>query len=69
MAKLDNTKQVTYDIKDARVEIQDNELVLLNEDAFDQPIKISDLFNGYLGQAVDLKVVGAEHITQKVFDE
>ena len=68
MAKLDNTKQVIYDIKDARVDSQDNELVLINEDAFEQPIKITDLFNGYIGQAIDLKLGGAEHITPDMFE-
>lgn len=67
MAKLDNTKQIIYDIKDARVEEQDGELILVNEDNFTEPIKIVDLFATYIGQSIDLKLGGAERISADMF--
>lgn len=68
MGKMDNTKQIIYDIKEARVEEVDGEITLVNEDVFEKPIKISDLFNGYIGQSIDLKLGGAERINPNMFD-
>ena len=42
----------------ANVQIN-GELVLVNEEAFDAPISIVNMFKQYVGQAIDLKLGGA----------
>lgn len=69
MAKLDNTHQTIENIVGARVEEINDELVLVNEEAFDTPISIVSMFRQYIGQAIDLKLGGAAPISSSMFDE
>ena len=68
-SKLDNTHQTIENIVGARVDEINGELVLINEDAFPEPISITGLFKKYIGQAVDLKLGGATPISSSMFDE
>lgn len=69
MAKLDNTHQTIENIVGARVDEIDGDLVLINEEAFDEPISIINMFKKYVGQAIDLKLGGATPISGLMFDE
>lgn len=69
MAKLDNTHQTIENIVGARVEEINGELVLVNEEAFDAPISIVNMFKQYVGLAIDLKLGGAAPISSSMFDE
>ena len=69
MAKLDNTHQTIENIVGARVEEINGELVLVNEEAFDAPISIVNMFKQYVGHAIDLKLGGAAPISSSMFDE
>lgn len=69
MAKLDNTHQTIENIVGARVEEINDELVLVNEEAFDTPISIVSMFRQYIGQAIDLKLGGVAPISSSMFDE
>lgn len=69
MAKLDNTHQTIENIVGARVEEINDELVLINEEAFSEPISIMNMFRKYAGQAIDLKLGGATPISGSMFDE
>lgn len=69
MAKLDNTHQTIENIVGARVEEINGKLVLVNEEAFDTPISIVNMFKQYVGQTIDLKLGGAAPISSSMFDE
>lgn len=68
MAKLDNTHQIIENIVDARLDEIDGELVLVNEEAFPEPINVVSMFRQYLGQTIDLKLGGATPISGSLFD-
>lgn len=69
MAKLDNTHQTIENIVGAIVDEIDGELVLINEEAFSEPIRIVNLFKQYIGQAIDLKLGGSTPISGSMFDD
>lgn len=69
MAKLDNTHQTIENIVGARVEEINGELALVNEEAFDAPISIVNMFKQYVGQVVDFKLGGAASISSSIFNE
>ncbi len=69
MAKLDNTHQTIENIVGAKVEEINGELVLINEEVFDIPINILNMFKQYVGQFIDLKLGGAAPISNSMFDE
>lgn len=68
MAKLDNTHQIIENIVGARLDKINDRLVLVNEEAFPEPIDIINMFNQYLGQVIDLKLGGATPISGSLFD-
>ena len=69
MAKLDNTHQTIENIVGAMVDEIDGELVLINEEAFSEPISITNMFKKYVGQCIDLKLGGATPISGSMFGE
>lgn len=69
MAKLDNTHQTIENIVGARVDEINGEIVLINEEAFEEPISIINMFRQYVGQTIDLKLGGAMPISGSMFDE
>ncbi|MBM6685392.1 hypothetical protein H9X90_05125 [Faecalicatena contorta] len=68
MAKLDNTHQIIENIVGARLDKINDRLVLVNEEAFPEPIDVINMFNQYLGQVIDLKLGGATPISGSLFD-
>ena len=68
MAKLDNTHKIIENIVGARLDKINDRLVLVNEEAFPEPIDIINMFNQYLGQVIDLKLGGATPISGSLFD-
>ena len=47
----------------------DGELVLINEEAFSEPISIINMFKKYVGQCIDLNLGGATPISGSMFGE
>lgn len=68
MAKLDNTHQIIENIVGARLDEVNGQLVLVNEEAFPEPINVVHMFKQYLGQVIDLKLAGATPINGSLFD-
>ena len=56
------------DKKQADHPVIDGELVLINEEAFIEPINVISMFRQYLGQTIDLKLGGATPISGSLFD-
>lgn len=69
MAKLDNTHQTIENIVGARVEEINGEIFLYNEEAFEEPINVLNMFKLYVGQAVDFKLAGSTPVTNAIFKE
>ena len=68
MAKLDNTHQIIENIVGARLDEINGQLVLVNEEAFPEPINVVHMFKQYLGQVIDRKLAGATPISGSLFD-
>ena len=66
MAKLDNTKQIIYDLKAVVLDTnEDAELILKNDDIGE--VKLNDILAEYLGKEIDFKIGGAVKVSPDLF--
>lgn len=66
LAKNDNTRSTTFDIKSAVLDTDvDGNPVLVNDDIGE--VKLNDILAEFLGQEIDFKISGALKISQDMF--